>query len=214
MQTILLTGANGGIGSTIKKIFEQNGDIVIAVTSADADLSKFENVQQLAEKILTQTPKIDWLICAHGYIDTKTVLEEQTAQDIEATFAVNSLSLFWLAKEFLSLIPAGGGMVVISSSTGLSPNGRYAAYSASKAAANAFVQAMARNRPEKKFFAVAPGPTNTTMRERVAHDAALMQSPVVIAEEIKKIVADEGDYKSGDVILIKDSAASIASRLV
>jgi NAD(P)-dependent dehydrogenase (short-subunit alcohol dehydrogenase family) len=157
---------------------------------------------------LQDVDHIDWVVCAHGFIDTETVLEEVQPENIEATFAINAFSIFYLAQQFLRHMPAGGGMIAISSSAGIQANGRMAAYSASKAAVNSFIQAMARNRPEQKFFAVCPGPTNTAMRERVAGDAAKMQSPDVVAKVVADLVTGTTDNKSGDVILVKDGAIS------
>lgn len=204
---ILVTGGDGGIGSAIVASLTHAGHDVIVTTRADTDVSSVEAVHTLK----TRVGKVDWIVAAHGYIDTETVLEQQAPSHIEETFEVNTLSLFWLAREFLPDLLQG--MVVLSSSAGLTPNGHYAAYSASKAAAHALIQALARNHKTLTFIAIAPGPTNTAMRERVAGDAAKMQSPTVIAEEVKNIVARENDYTSGDIILIKDGACSIASRL-
>jgi NAD(P)-dependent dehydrogenase (short-subunit alcohol dehydrogenase family) len=151
------------------------------------------------------------VVCAHGFIDTEQVLEKERTEDIQATFDVNTLSLFWLAQAFLPDLQTG--FLILSSSAGLAPNGRYAAYSASKAAANAFVQAMARNREHLKFIAVAPGPTNTEMRERIAGDAAKMQSPDTITAVVTKIVTGTSEYRSGDIVLVKDGVCSTASQV-
>lgn len=206
MERILVTGADGGIGSAIVETLKSAGYSVIATTAHDTDLTDAAAVATLKERV----GDVDWIICSHGYIDSEHILEKQSSEAIEMTFAVNTLSLFWLARAFLPALRTG--MVIISSTAGVSANGRFAAYSASKAAANAFVQALARNRPEKKFFAVAPGPTNTAMRERIAHDAAKMQSPALIAELVRDIVRGD-EYHSGDVVVIKDGTRSIASRV-
>ena len=210
MKTILLTGAGGGIGSVIKKALEQSGDRVIGIGRADADLSVHSDIQKLQDKA---QGGIDWLVCAHGYIDTETDLEKQRPEDIKTTFDVNIISLVYLTQILLPHIRSGGGVIFISSSAGLNPNGRYAAYSASKAAVNAFSQALAHNKPELVCVSVCPGPTNTGMRERVAHDAAKHQSPEVIAAVVADILNGKGEYKSGDVVLVKDGLTSIASRI-
>ena len=51
------------------------------------------------------------------------------------------------------------------------------------------------------------------MRERVAGDAAKMQSPVVVAEVVNRLVGDTTNYKSGDLILIKDGVVSVAGQI-
>ena len=161
VKTILLTGAAGDLGKAISASFPKNEYDVIEVTHQDADLSSLSDIDQLVKRVVVGTPRIDWVICAHGYIDTETVLEKQSPEAIQKTFEVNALSIIYLTRQFLPHIPEGGGVVALSSSAGLQANGRFSAYSASKAAVNSFIQAMARNRPEKKFFAVCPGPQPT-----------------------------------------------------
>jgi len=213
MKTVLLTGARGGIGTAISTLLKQCGHNVIEVDRRDADLASFEDIAKLKERVLSETSNIEWVVCAHGFIDAETVLEKQTPENIAATFDINTLSIAYFAHEFLPHIPKGGGIIALSSSAGLQANGRFATYSASKAAVNSFVQGLARNRPDQKFFAICPGPTNTEMRERVAGDAAKMQSPKVVAEVVATLVENAAEYASGDLILIKDSVVSIAGRV-
>ncbi|RJR13515.1 SDR family oxidoreductase [Candidatus Parcubacteria bacterium] len=209
MSKVLVTGADGGIGSAILGTLRSAGHDVIGASRNDTDITDTTDIHRLKERV----GQLDWIICAHGFVDTETVLEKQDVAAIEETFAVNATSLVVLAREFLDAITPGGGMIVLSSSAGVTPNGRFVAYSASKAAANAFVQALARNRTELQFYAIAPGPTNTAMRERVAHDAAKMQSPEVIATLVQELIAGSTECKSGDVILVKDGTRSIVSRV-
>lgn len=191
---ILVTGADGGIGSATVETLTNTGHSIISSTTLDTDLTQTTSIKELKGRV----GDVDWVVCTHGHI--------ALPEDVEKTFGVNILSLFYLAHEF-----ANSNMIVISSSAGLKPNGKYPAYSASKAAAHAFIQAKARNREDLTFIAVAPGPTNTSMRERIAGDAAQMQSPSVIAGEIKKIISRETDYTSGSIVLIKDGITTIVA---
>lgn len=213
MRTILLTGATGGIGAMIREALREKGDTVIGVGRADADLSSYDEIKKLSEKILAETPRFDWIICAHGFIDTETNLERQEPANIERTFAVNTLSLFFIAQLFLKSIAPEGGMVFLSSTAGINASGRFAAYSASKAAVNSFAQALARNRPELSFYSVCPGPTNTQMREKIAADANSSQPPTIVANVIGDIISGEATYASGDIIVVQDGKVSVASRL-
>ena len=104
-------------------------------------------------------------------------------------------------------------MISLSSTAGVQANGRLPSYSASKAAANALSQALARNKPDYKFFSICPGPTNTPMRERTSHDAATKQSPMVVAGVVDELIADSTTYTSGDIIVVKDGVATIEARI-
>lgn len=212
MKTILLTGAQGGIGSATKVALEATGARVIAVGREDADLSSYEAIVALAERIKKDAP-LDWLVFTHGFIGPISDPEKQPPTEVRDTFTINTLSCIYLTQLLLPMVRDGGGIVFISSSAALEPNGRIAAYSASKAAVNTYCQAIARNKPRLHFFSICPGPTNTPMRQRLVRDAARHQSPSVVAEVIAQLINNPGGHKSGDVILIKDGSAAIATRV-
>lgn len=210
MKTILLTGALGGIGQAIRSSLEALGHEVSSVTRDDADMGSYDDIKAFAAG-LKEDQSFDWVVFSHGFIDTETILEKQRPMAIEATFAVNTLSIIYLTQLLLSRILAGGGIIAISSTSGVSANGRYAAYSASKAAVNIFMQAMARNNADRRFFSVCPGPTNTAMIEKIGGDPAKTQDPKLVAELVARIVEQQRSYKSGDVIVIRDGKESVAS---
>lgn len=213
MQNILLTGASGGIGHAIARALTQEGNTVVRVDRTDTNMASYEDIKNLEGKIAKKGTALDWIVCAHGFIDAETNVEKERQEDIESMFQLNIISLVYLTKLFLKHLKPGGGMVFLSSTASLSPNGRYAAYSASKAAVNAFSQAMARNRPEFSFFSICPGPTNTPMREKIATDAATSQSPEMVASVVTDIIALRSVYKSGDIVVVRDGQVSKAGGL-
>ena len=208
MKTVLVTGAHGGIGEAIVETLTAAGHHVIGADRKDADVSRFVEVQKLEEKILQEVDSIDWLVCAHGYLDPVTILEEQTPESIAATFLINSVSIAYLAKVFLRHIPAGGGIIAISSTAGTHASGATPVYSASKAAVDSLMQALAHNRKDQLFYALCPGPTNTPLRERFAHDAAKQQSPEVVATAVLDLIDNKGTHADGDVIVVRDGITS------
>ncbi len=206
MKNILVTGALGGIGLAIVKELKVQGHTVIAVGQDEADVTKTEDIERLSA---SNTEKIDWVICSHGYIDPETNLERQKPKNIEKTFDVNLLSLFYIAQIFLPRIKEG--MVFISSTAGLRANGKHVAYSASKAGVNSFAQGLARNRENLIFISLCPGPTDTAMRERIGAPGG--QDPVLVAKLTGEIISSRETYKSGDVVSIRDGKIQIESRV-
>mgnify|MGYP001559412136 CR=1 FL=1 len=205
---ILLTGAGGGIGSATKAALEAAGARVIAVERRDADLVSYGEIQALAERVAKDAP-LDWLVFAHGFISAETEFEKQKPEEIKSTFDLNILSVIYLTQLLLASVRPGGGVIFISSSAGINPNGRYAAYSASKAAVNAFAKALALNKPEHTFFSVCPGPTNTAMRLKIGEDPKAAQPPTTVAHLIKQLVFGTGEYHSGDVIVVHNGKISV-----
>ncbi len=207
---VFLTGAGGGIGSATVVALGAGGARVIGVNRRDADLSVYKDILELTDRTAQEHGLLDWVVYAHGFIDAETDITKQREEDIAATFNINTLSVVYLTKLLLPRVRRG--FVFISSTAGLSPSGLYAAYSASKAAVNAFVQALAKNRSDLIFIAVCPGPTNTPMRQKIDADAASTQTPEVIANVIADIIVGSSLYKSGDVIVVRDGRASLQGR--
>ncbi|KKW08126.1 MAG: hypothetical protein UY39_C0001G0006 [Candidatus Kaiserbacteria bacterium GW2011_GWC2_49_12] len=206
---ILVTGASGGIGSAIVEELQKRHCHVIGTDRNDADMSSYEDIKHLALSALQE--KLDWVVYAHGFIDAETDLAKQLRENITATFDINTLSNIYLTQMLLSRI--GTGIIFISSTAALSPNGRFAAYSASKAAVNAFAQALAKHRPALTCITVCPGPTMTAMRKKIASDAALSQSPEAVARTVADIISGRSKYKSGDIVIVKDGNDSLYREL-
>ncbi len=202
MKTILLTGASGGIGVAIRESLERDGHTVVATDRNEVDLASPEAIQELSSKV----GNIDTIVCAHGYIDTANSFAEQSIEAIQKTFAINTLSVAYLARQFPDV-----DMIVLSSTAALSPNGKYPAYSASKAAVNTLMQNLARHRPEHLYVTICPGATNTKMREKIAHDAAQHQGPGEVASLVSDIISGKESVQSGDIWVMRDGERSRVS---
>jgi NAD(P)-dependent dehydrogenase (short-subunit alcohol dehydrogenase family) len=233
MQTVLLTGAGGGIGNALlRALAADEAYRVVAVTrqapSAEllakpenrerlirktADLSSFAEISGLEASIARSNTGLDWLVFAHGFIDSETAIEKQRPEDIATTFQVNVLSVIHLCQLFLKHINNGGGIICVSSTAGLTANGRYAAYSASKAAVNNFMQGLARSRPALSIFTVCAGPTRTTMLEKIGGDFPGAQDVSVVRDVMLRIMGRQADYKSGDIVVVRDGVVTLGGRL-
>jgi len=206
---ILITGAAGGIGSAIKKTLEKEGNRVTSVRRDEADLSSYANIAKFEQKISSDRLQFDWLVLAHGFIDSETDFEHQAPENIKRTFAINTLAGIYFAQLFLKHVSAGGGIIFIASTAGLHGNDIYPVYAASKAAINTFAKALARRYKGRRFYSVCPGPTDTAMWQKIggAHDDA--QDPADVAKAVTEIIS--GAYTSGDVIVVRDGHISLAT---
>jgi short-subunit dehydrogenase len=233
MKTVLVTGANGGIGSAlVGRLLKEDGYRVIALTRSKSiaddrvrhdshdgfiqksvDLSSHNEMLRLEEYLAQSKLNLDWLVMSHGFIDDETVLENQLPEEIFKTFQLNILSVIYLCRLLVRHINNGGGVITVSSTAALTANGRYAAYSASKAAVNNFMQSLARNRPELLFFSVCAGPTKTPMLEKIGGNLASAQDASVVGELLFRIMGRHTENKSGDIVVIRDGEVSLAGRL-
>ena len=178
-----------------------------------ADLSSFAGITGLEASIAKRKIGLDWLVFAHGYIDRETLIEKQRPEDILTTFQVNVFSVIHLCQLFLGHVQEGGGIICVSSTAGLEANGRYAAYSASKAAVNNFMQGLARNRPALTVFTVCAGPTRTAMLEKIGGDMAGAQDVSAVSDAILRLMERPEEYKSGDLIVVRDGQVTLGGRL-
>jgi NAD(P)-dependent dehydrogenase (short-subunit alcohol dehydrogenase family) len=180
---------------------------------ATADLSSFAGITALEASISKRNIALDWLVFAHGFIDRETIIEKQRPEDILATFQVNVLSVIHLCQLFLKHLRNGGGIICVSSTAGLEANGRYAAYSASKAAVNNFMQGLARNRPALTIFTICAGPTRTAMLEKIGGDMAGAQDVSAVTDVILRLMAGPADSMSGDIIVVRGGLVTLGGRL-
>lgn len=141
-MTILITGANRGIGKEMSDQYREGGHDVIGTArdgSADVtlDVTKPAGFEAMATT-LTGT-EIDLLVCNAGvFLDRGHALEDGYAPQIWAdTFAANVTGVFLTIQHLLPLVPEGRGKIAIISSQMASqthaPGGSYI-YRASKAA--------------------------------------------------------------------------------
>lgn len=220
--TVLITGAGGGIGRSVTARLSSRACRMILVDRRQGqwrglDLGEPQGAKRLARYLQSNRTPLDWVIHLVGWIDEPIPFAKQSPRNINRTVASNLFSAMYVTRELTPFVRTGGGVIMIASTAGLRPNGRYAAYSSAKAGVIAFMRAMASSAPDLpasdiRFITVCPGPTNTDMRQKLSGDAALHQSPDIVAGAIEKIVATRR-YRNGDVILVEKGRTRIVSRL-
>ena len=189
-QHIIITGAASGIGRLMAlKLAARGGritawdinqpalDRVVAELSARGgqpargflcDVARRDLVYDAAAQTTAAGGPVDILINNAGIVSGKSFLELPDER-IEATFQINTLSLFWVTKAFLpSMIQRNHGHVVtIASASGLLGVAKLSDYSASKWAAIGFDESlraeMRTSAPGVKTTVVCPYYIDTGM---------------------------------------------------
>jgi all-trans-retinol dehydrogenase (NAD+) len=180
-QHIVITGGASGIGRlmalklaalggriSLWDIHQANLDTVVAELNATAgapahgflcDVSKRDIVYRIAAETTAAAGAVDILINNAGVVSGGRLLALPD-EKIEATFAINTLSLFWTAKAFLpQMVERNRGHVVtISSAAGLIGVPKLADYSASKWAAMGFDESL-----RAELRQIAPGVRTTVV---------------------------------------------------
>jgi len=115
----------------------------VRVATYTCDLSDRDAIAAAAARTLAEQGTVDILINNAGIVSGKTLLDESDA-DIERTFAVNTLALFWTTRAFLPgmLARDRGHIVTIASAAGIVGTAKLVDYCASKHAAVGFDEAL------------------------------------------------------------------------
>jgi all-trans-retinol dehydrogenase (NAD+) len=117
----------------------------VRATRYVCDVSKASAVEEVARRVLDELGPVDVLVNNAGVVSGRLLLE-LAPRDIERTFGVNTLALFWTTQAFLpAMIERGAGHIVtIASAAGLVATVRQTDYAASKHAALGFDEALRR----------------------------------------------------------------------
>ncbi|KAH8094873.1 retinal short-chain dehydrogenase/reductase [Cristinia sonorae] len=146
-QIVVVTGGASGIGELIANTLAvRNVTVVVLdvkpiitenynITYYKCDVSKWEEVEAVAKRIVEELGHPTVLINNAGVVQGKRILD-LSPEDIQQTFSVNTLAHFWTLKAFLpEMIKQKSGHIVnIASAAGLVGIARMTDYNASKAA--------------------------------------------------------------------------------
>jgi len=154
--TVLITGANRGIGLEYARQLSDRGYTVIGTARDTASADELEVLADRVEQLDVTDPEsvadlatrlkgvpIDILINNAGIFERGDVTIDTVDYDMmERTFAVNTLGPLRVTQALLPNLRAGKRKMIISMSSGLGSidrsNGRWYAYRASKTALNQF----------------------------------------------------------------------------
>ena len=163
-RTVLVTGAASGMGRLLALRFAAEsasvvlwdvnaqgldavrGEVAAAGGTARAytcNLTDRRAIATVAAKTLAEGGPVDILVTNAGIVSGKTLLDA-TDDDIQRTFDVNALALFWTTRAFLPAMLARdrGHVVTIASAAGIVGTSRLVDYCASKHAAVGFDEAL------------------------------------------------------------------------
>lgn len=184
MKTILITGANRGIGLGLTKIFNEAGWQVIACcrepNKAD-DLSKLKNIlierldvsdprsiEELSKKLSNTT--IDVLVNNAGIMGSTAEFGQLKMDDWLQVFKVNTVAPTLMTQAFVKQVAKSELKIIVNMSStlgsiGLNQDSHYFYYRCSKAALNMATKNIAADLRAQNIIAVAlhPGWVKTDM---------------------------------------------------
>ena len=228
----LVTGASSGIGRAIADTLAQVNMIVIGTATTEAgaagieerlsqlggaglvlDVASENSIDELMSTIKARFGAPLILVNNAG-ITRDNILMRMKAEEWDSVVDTNLSSVFRLSKACLRGMTKArwGRIVTITSVVGSMGNAGQANYAATKAGAEGFTRALAREVGSRSITvnAVAPGFIDTDMTRELSDEnrnlmlgqipLARLGSPVEIAETVKFLVGDAAAYITGETI--------------
>ncbi len=198
-KVIVITGASGGIGQGMVRLFTAEGAKVVLCANVGAeetaekfradgleaygyslDITNRENVRNIMGEIAKAFGKIDILINNAGINvgpDQRKFVDEFSDEWWDKILDVDLTGTYNCTKEAVPFMPEGSSIVNISSIVGLVPLRNQCAFAAAKAGVNNFTQAIAMELAPKKIRAnaICPGTIGIAITNELWKDDSVMQ---------------------------------------
>jgi hypothetical protein len=211
-KTAIVTGAAGGIGGEVARLFDRHGiKLVLTDINADGltqtargltreplclpcDITTPEEVRAMVAAALKHYGAVDILVNNAGII-VPGLFEHSTYADIERQVRINLLGAVTCTREVIPVMRQGGAghIVTVSSMAGLVPETYSAIYTATKFALRGFNLTLAIELKKHRIgvSTIFPDSVATPMlRYEAEHGGSPLtflsppQSPALVAEEI------------------------------
>ena len=201
-KTILVTGANRGIGKVLVEFFLEHGaaKVYAAVRSLETAAPLVEkygdnvvplyidvtNPQSIAAAAQAATD-VEVVVNSAGVLKSATPLAEDAIASLQFEMDINVYGLMSMAQAFAPVLKANGGGVFaqLNSIVSIKSFSDFASYSASKAASYSITQALRELLSEQgtTVLSIHPGPIATDMAN-AAGMLEIAESPTVVAESM------------------------------
>lgn len=236
-KTAVVTGASRGIGRAVALRLAKDGNNVVVnylfdeedyagtvkeiealgmrAIAIKADVSKFDEVREMMEKVKEEFGTIDILVNNAG-ITRDGLLARMKEEDFDAVISVNLKSVFNCCRHAVSYMmkQRSGRIINMASVVGLSGQGGQTNYAASKAGVIGFTKSLAKEIGSRNITvnAVAPGFVETPMtdampekaREEILNSIPLKRGATAedIADAVSFLAGDQAGYITGHVLSI------------
>ncbi len=163
-KVALVTGAGGGFGEGIARLFAAEGAQVVcadmraeaAAAVADSigagakavpgDVSRGPDVQAMVDAAVSGFGGLDIVVNNAGTTHRNRPMLEVGADEFDRVYAVNVKSIYWMAQAAVPVLRRqgrGGSLINISSTAGIRPRPGLVWYNGSKGAVNTITHCMA-----------------------------------------------------------------------
>jgi NAD(P)-dependent dehydrogenase (short-subunit alcohol dehydrogenase family) len=224
-KVVLVTGANGGLGTYVTQAFLDAGATVVgtsrkiqqtdfshpAFTAMPAEISTGEGAKVLLEQVLARFGKLDVLVhTVGGFAGGPSVADTDDAT-FQRMFDLNLNSVFHILRATIPVLRRSGDgrVIAIGSRAALEPGAGVGAYSASKAAMVSLIRTVAVENKDAGLRAnvILPGTIDTPANRKSIPNADFTKwvQPAAIASLITWLASDAGKNVNGAAIPVYGS---------
>src|SRR5246500_4621698 len=224
-KVVLVTGANGGLGSYVTQAFLDAGATVVGTsrkiqqsdfnnpnfTALQAEISTREGAQTVVDQVVARFGKLD--VLAHtvgGFAGGQSIADTDDAT-FQRMFDLNLNCVFHILRAAVPpLRKTGTGRIIaIGSRAALEPGAGVGAYSASKAAMVSLIRTVALENKDAGLTAnvILPGTMDTPANRKSIPNADFSKwvQPATAASLIRWLASDAGKDVNGAVIPVYGS---------
>jgi len=235
-KTALITGATGGIGEIIAKVFCENGaKVAISGTREEklnevagninaipivCNLADIESVKQLAKTAIEKLGSLDILICNAG-INADNLAMRMKDDEWQRVIDINLTANFKLIQSVLRgmMKKRHGRIILISSVVGFTGNPGQSNYTASKAGMVGMAKSLAMEVATRGITVncIAPGFIRTSMTDALTEEqqntikvkipSGEFGTPEDVASGALYLASDEAKYITGQTLHINGGMA-------
>ena len=224
-KVVLVTGANGGLGTYVTQVFLDAGAIVVGTsrkiqqsdfnnarfTALPAEISTREGAKVLVDQVAERFGKLD--VLAHtvgGFAGGQSITDTDDAT-FQRMFDLNLNSVFHILRATVPLLrkTGAGRIIAIGSRAALEPGAGVGAYSASKAAMVSLLKTVALENKDAGLTAnvILPGTMDTPANRKAIPNADVSKwvQPATVAGLVVWLAGEAGKDVNGAVIPVYGS---------
>jgi len=219
-KVVLVTGANGGLGTYVTQGFLDAGATVVGTsreiqqsdfsspsfTALAAEISSREGAKSLVDQLVARFGRLD--VLAHtvgGFAGGQSIVDTDD-DTFQRMFDLNLNSVFHILRATIpALRQTGNGRIVaIGSRAALEPGPGVGAYSASKAAMVSLIRTVALENKDAGLTAnvILPGTMDTPANRKSIPNADVSKwvQPATVAKLVLWLASEAGKDVNGSVI--------------
>jgi NAD(P)-dependent dehydrogenase (short-subunit alcohol dehydrogenase family) len=219
-KVVLVTGANGGLGTFVTQAFLDAGATVIGTSrkiqqtefnhanfvALPGEISTGEGAKGVVDRAVARFGKLD--VLAHtvgGFAGGQSIAETDDAT-LQSMFDLNMNCTFYLLRAAIPVLrrASGGRIIAIGSRSALEPGPNVGAYSASKAAMVSLVKTVALENKDAGLTAnvILPGTMDTPGNRKATPDADFSKwvRPAAVASLMVWLGGEAAKDVNGSVI--------------